>query len=76
MHKDKNTERPFSWIADVCSLYISPFSHEYVVNVQHRRDCAADSQRVLEKLTGDYLIIISSIRKDRIINIQAFLLIN
>lgn len=49
-HKDKNTERPFSWIVDMCSLYISPFGHDYVVNVQHRGDGAADIQRVFGKI--------------------------
>jgi hypothetical protein len=28
MHKDKTTETPFSWLADVCSLYIGPFAYD------------------------------------------------
>jgi hypothetical protein len=32
----------FNWIYEVCSLYINPFVHEYVVNIQHRGKAAAD----------------------------------
>jgi hypothetical protein len=49
----------FEWIADVCSLYISPFVHEYVVNVQHRGQGAAERttrqiiKGFMEKLASD-----------------------
>ncbi|HKZ62628.1 MAG TPA: hypothetical protein VJZ68_09500 [Nitrososphaera sp.] len=35
MIEDRTTATLFSWIADVCSTYISPFVHHYVVNTQH-----------------------------------------
>ena len=59
MLEDKTTETLFSWIADVCSLYISPFAYDYVVNVQHRGAGAAERttrqivRGFLEKLTSD-----------------------
>ncbi|MCI0562819.1 MAG: hypothetical protein MN733_30425 [Nitrososphaera sp.] len=40
--EDKTTDTLFGWIADVCSLYITPFVYDYVVNVQHRGQGAAD----------------------------------
>ena len=42
MLADKTANTLFSWIADVCSLYIRPFVYEYVVNIQHRGKGAAD----------------------------------
>ena len=42
MIADKTADTLFSWIADVCSLYIGPFVYEYVVNIQHRGKGAAD----------------------------------
>lgn len=39
---DKTPNTLFSWIADVCSLYIRPFVYEYVVNTQHRGKGAAE----------------------------------
>lgn len=42
MIDDQTTETLFSWIADVCSIYISPFVYEYVVNVQHRGEGTAE----------------------------------
>ena len=59
MLEDKSTETLFSWIADVCSLYITPFVYDYVVNAQHRGQGAADRttrhivKGFLEKLTID-----------------------
>lgn len=59
MVEDKTTETLFSWIADVCSLYISPFVYDYVVNTQHRGEGAAERttrqivRGFLEKLTSD-----------------------
>ena len=32
MLNDNTTNTLFSWIGDVCSLYIRPFVYEYVVN--------------------------------------------
>ena len=42
MISDKTADTLFSWIADVCSLYVRPFVYEYVVNTQHRGKGAAD----------------------------------
>ena len=42
MLNDSTTNTLFSWIGDVCSLYIRPFVYEYVVNVQHRGEGAAE----------------------------------
>lgn len=42
MLEDSTTDTLFSWIADVCSIYIGPFVHEYVVNVQHRGEGTAE----------------------------------
>src|SRR6476469_7369935 len=36
MISDKTTEALFEWINEVCSIYISPFVYEYVINIQHR----------------------------------------
>lgn len=59
MIEDQTAETLFSWIADVCSLYISPFVYDYVVNVQHRGEGAAERttrqivRGFLDKLTSD-----------------------
>lgn len=59
MLQDKTTETLFSWIADVCSIYIGPFVYDYVVNVQHRGEGAAERTTrqivsgFLDKLTSD-----------------------
>ncbi len=59
MLEDKSTATLLSWIADVCSLYISPFVYDYVVNVQHRGEGAAERttrqiiRGFLKKLTSD-----------------------
>lgn len=59
MIEDQTTATLFSWIADVCSIYISPFVHEYVVNVQHRGEGTAERttrqivRSFLEKLSSD-----------------------
>lgn len=59
MIEDKTTETLFSWISDVCSLFISPFVYDYVVNVQHRGEGAAERttrqivRGFLDKLTSD-----------------------
>ena len=42
MLNDNTTNTLFSWIGDVCSLYIRPFVYEYVVNTQHRGQGAAE----------------------------------
>jgi len=42
MIEDKTAETLFEWIAEVCSLYISPFVYDHVVNTQHRGQGAAD----------------------------------
>ena len=59
MLEDKTTETLFSWIADVCSIYIGPFVYDHVVNVQHRGEGAAERttrqivRGFLDKLTSD-----------------------
>ena len=59
MLADETTGTLFSWIADVCSLYISPFVYDYVVNVQHRGQGAAERttrtivRGFIEKLVSD-----------------------
>jgi hypothetical protein len=42
MIADKTADTLFSWIGDVCSLYVRPFVYDYVVNTQHRGKGAAD----------------------------------
>lgn len=59
MMSDKTPDALFTWIAQVCSLYISPFVYEYVVNTQHRGRAAADRtvrhivRGFLDKLIND-----------------------
>ena len=59
MLEDQTTETLFSWIAEVCSLYISPFVYDYVVHIQHRGQGAAERttrqiiKGFLENLTSD-----------------------
>jgi hypothetical protein len=59
MIKDKTSNTLFSWMADVCSLYIRPFVYEYVVNTQHRGKGAAERttrqivRGFLEKLVSE-----------------------
>lgn len=42
MIADETADTLFSWIGDVCSLYVRPFVYDYVVNTQHRGKGAAD----------------------------------
>src|SRR5437867_9292115 len=42
MLEDKTTETLFSWISEVCSLYISSFVNAHVINAQHRDEGAAE----------------------------------
>ena len=59
MVEDRTTATLFSWIADVCSIYISPFVYHYVVNTQHRGQGAAERttrqiiKGFLDSLTSD-----------------------
>jgi len=59
MVEAKTTETLFSWIGDVCSLYISPFVYDHVVNTQHRGEGASERttrqivKGFLDKLTSD-----------------------
>ncbi len=59
MLADQTTATLFAWIADVCSIYISPFVYDYVVNVQHRGEGTAERttrqivRGFLDKLTSD-----------------------
>jgi hypothetical protein len=39
---DNTTSTLFSWLGDVCSLYIRPFVFQYVVSLQHRGEGAAE----------------------------------
>ena len=45
MLEDKTTETLFSWISEVCSLYISSFVNAHVINAQHRDEGAAERTR-------------------------------
>ena len=45
MPEDKTTETLFSWISEVCSLYISSFVNAHVINAQHRDEGAAERTR-------------------------------
>ena len=58
MMADKTPNALFAWIAQVCSLYISPFVYEYVMNTQHRGRAAAD--RTVRQIVRGFL--------DRLIN--------
>ena len=42
MPEDKTIETLFSWISEVCSLYISSFVNAHVINAQHRDEGAAE----------------------------------
>jgi hypothetical protein len=42
MLNDNTTNTLFGWIGNVCSLYIRPFVYEYVINIQHRGQGAAE----------------------------------
>lgn len=59
MLRDETAETLFGWIGDVCNIFVSPFVYEYVVNVQHRGEGAAErtSRQIvkgfLEKLVSD-----------------------
>jgi hypothetical protein len=59
MLDDRTTDTLFGWIGDVCSMYITPFVYDYVVNVQHRGQGAADRttrqivRGFLDKLVAD-----------------------
>lgn len=59
MIEDKTTVTLFTWIADVCSIYISPFVYDHVVNTQHRGQGAAERttrqlvRGFLDRLTSD-----------------------
>jgi hypothetical protein len=39
---DSTTSTLFTWLGDVCSLYIRPFVFQYVVSLQHRGEGAAE----------------------------------
>ncbi len=42
MIADKTSDALFTWLAEVCSLYINPFVYDHVVNTQHRGKAAAE----------------------------------
>lgn len=56
---DETANTLFGWIGDVCTIFVSPFVYDYVVNVQHRGQGAADRttrqivKGFLEKLVSD-----------------------
>ena len=72
MIEDKTAETLFSWIADVCSIYISPFVYDYVVNTQHRGQGAAERttrqliRGFLDRLTSepDLKYVLDNIREN------------
>lgn len=59
MLQDNTANTLFGWMADVCTILVSPFVYEYVVNVQHRGQGAADRttrqivKGFMEKLVSD-----------------------
>lgn len=59
MINDKTANSLFGWIGDVCTIFVSPFVYDYVVNMQHRGQGAADRttrqivKGFLEKLASD-----------------------
>lgn len=59
MLEDKTTETLFSWISDVCLVYISPFVSAHVIDIQHRGEGAAvrTTRQIvrgfLDRLTSD-----------------------
>ena len=53
MIADKTADTLFSWIGDVCSLYVRPFVYDYVVNTQHRGKGAAD--RTIRQIVRGFL---------------------
>ncbi len=50
---DSTTNTLFGWIGDVCSLYIRPFVYEYVVEIQHRGEAAAE--RTTKQIVRGYI---------------------
>jgi hypothetical protein len=40
--EENNPQCIFAWIYEICTIYIRPFVHEHVVNIQHRGEGAAD----------------------------------
>ena len=72
MIEDKTTATLFSWIADVCSIYISPFVYDYVVNTQHLGQGAAERttrqlvRGFLDRLTSepDLKYVLDNIREN------------
>ena len=56
MLNDKTTNTLFSWIGDVCSLYIRPFVYEHVVNTQHRGQAAERTTRQIVRGFMDKLL--------------------
>ena len=57
MLKDETADTLFAWIGDVCNIFVSPFVYDYVVNVQHRGQGAAErTSRQLVKGFLDRLV--------------------
>jgi hypothetical protein len=59
MLEDKTADTLFGWIGEVCTIFVSPFVYDYVINVQHRGQGAADRttrqlvKGFLDKLVSD-----------------------
>jgi hypothetical protein len=74
MLNDNTTNTLFSWIGDVCSLYIRPFVYEYVINIQHRGEGAAERttrqivRRFMDKLLNEPELkyVLDNMREDDI----------
>jgi hypothetical protein len=72
MLNDSTANTLFSWIGDVCSLYIRPLVYEYVVNIQHRGEGAAERttrqivRRFIDKLINEpgLKYILDNMRED------------
>jgi hypothetical protein len=73
MKEDNNPQYFFAWIHEICTIYIRPFVHEYVVNIQHRGKGAADRttrqivKGFLNKLLTepDLKYVLDTIREDK-----------
>lgn len=63
----------FDWIYEVCTIYISPFVREHVVNIQHRGKGAADrtTRQIIKGFMNklltepDLKYVLDTIREDK-----------
>jgi hypothetical protein len=72
MKEENNPQYLFAWIYEICTIYIGPFVHEHVVNIQHRGKGAADRttrqivKGFMNKLLtdSDLKYVLNTIRED------------